>query len=226
MEHGDLFLISCGTGVAILLTLWILSKKEIQLGLYTLLWGRISLVCLFVLYAFQLWFDRMTLMRNERHYPVYASSVPIVRPLLGTLICFLSWFFNTHFTFRLVVLLTQPILIVWPTIVSAWLIRERACRIDGTCTKLNPIHTVEQLEWLIIIQYLCIAFTIWVLIAGATLSAIIGIFTTRHPIRFFSWTNISARSSYRRSEAQAHDSLNRAHFWRRLCPSFAKKKAM
>lgn len=224
MEHGDLFLISCGTGVVILLTLWILSKREIQLGLYSVLWGRISLTCLFVLYGFQLWFDRLTLMRNERHYPVYAQSVPIGRPILGALICFLSWFFNTHFAFRLLLLFLQPVLIVWHTIVGAWLLRERACRIDGTCTKLNPIHTLEQLDWLIIIQHLCIGFTIWVWIAGATVSAVIGLCTTRHPVRFFSWTNISARSSYKRSEAQAQESINRTGFLRRLCRRSSKEK--
>ena len=122
-------------------------SNEIVIARRCILWARLAIVPIFVCHAIQLDLDL-----NFFSSPLMLPSVSVVRPALGIVACFVSFFVNSHVALRWFVVVTQPAFIVASFFTAAYIRVLITCRLSGTCLSQGGI-SLQQLQLYENIQY-------------------------------------------------------------------------
>ena len=127
-----------------------------------ILWARIAIVPVFICHAIQLDLD-LTFFFDQIMLP----SLSVVRPAVGLVVCFLSFFINSHFALRWFVVIMQPLFVVASLFTAASMRVLIGCREAGTCLVKGGI-SLQQLQLYENIQYTEAFFAVCCLVIGFT----------------------------------------------------------
>lgn len=137
-------------------------SNEIVIARRCIMWARLAIVPIFVCHAIQLDFDLHFFSGT-----VVLPSVSVIRPALGIVTCFVSFFVNSHMALRWFVVVTQPAFIVANFFTAAYIRVLITCRLAGTCLSQGGI-SLQQLQLYENIQYTGAFFAVSVPVASGS----------------------------------------------------------
>lgn len=153
--------------------------NEVIIARRCIFWARLSIIPLFVCHAIQLNLDLKYFFST-----IMLPSVSVVRPALGLVLCFLSFFVNSHAALRWFVVLTQPAFIVASLFTAASMRVLIDCRIAGSCLVQSGISLAE-LQMYENVQFTEAFFALWLVLVTSYLLIAMGVCTARYPVRLF-----------------------------------------
>lgn len=129
-------------------------SNEIVIARRCILWARLSVLPIFVCYAIQLNLDL-----TYYFSPTVLPSVTVIRPAIGLVVCFLSFFINSHAALRWFVVAVHPCFVMASFFTAASTRVFIDCRTAGTCLVQGGI-SLSELEVYENIQYASAFFSV------------------------------------------------------------------
>lgn len=162
---------------------------------------RLLLLATAALHGIQLHYDVSGWSGGE-YRSLLLLPLPILRPLFGLLLTFLAYFANSHYIFRWICMLTQPVALVLAAMTSAQLQSTLGCRAAGTCLRSPGAFSFPDATLVLLqqVQLAGVVAAVWLLLTGAYLTMIMGPCYSRYPVKLFKlslWGVLSGKAGSR-----------------------------